>query len=83
MYDNDFSALTFEHNAVCVTADYGYNSPHNISVYNANRVKYPNGQLDGISGYAIQNVFHQGELDVNFPGMPPGPCMYSNAQLIV
>ncbi len=75
MYDNDFAQDTFERNAVCVTADYGINGPRNISVYNANRIKLPNGQLNVIEGYAIQNAIHEAELAVSFPGKAQGaPC---------
>jgi lipocalin len=75
MYDNDLAALTFEHNAVCVTADYAVNAPRNISVFNANRVKHPNGQLNTIEGYAIQSLLHEAELAVSFSGSAPGaPC---------
>ncbi len=74
MYNNDFSAFTFERNALCVTADYGLNAPHNISVYNAKRTGSPHGPLGGGHAYAIQNEFHQAELEVYFPGATPGSC---------
>ena len=39
----------------------------------------PNGQLDTISGYAIQNADHQAELEVFFPvtGGVGAPCLSS------
>eukprot|EP00042_Codosiga_hollandica_P029479 m.163442 g.163442 ORF g.163442 m.163442 type:complete len:196 (-) comp53083_c0_seq2:160-747(-) len=80
MYDNDFSALTYERNAVCVTADYGINSERNISVFNANRVKLPNGQLNTIVGYAIQSATVETELTVKFP-QTPEPAPYWIVQL--
>jgi lipocalin len=75
MYNNDYSALTFERNAVCVTADYGLNAPHNISVYDAQRTLSPRGPLSVARAYAIHNEFRQGELEVYFPGATPDPCM--------
>ena len=68
MYTDDVAV--FELGGVCVTADYGVNSAHNISVHNAQREKVPSGALIQVEAYAIQSETHPGELSVHFPGHP-------------
>ncbi|XP_071479449.1 uncharacterized protein [Diadema antillarum] len=71
MFTDFVVTSTFERNAVCVTADYGLNGPGNISVYNANREKTPDGDLNDIQGYAtVPDPSQPGKLEVKFDSVP-------------
>ncbi|XP_076454972.1 apolipoprotein D-like [Babylonia areolata] len=73
MYASESVALTFERNAVCVTADYGVSPDGRITVLNSDRVETVTGPLDTIHGYATKgNTI--GQLTVHLETVPvPAP----------
>jgi len=71
MYESKSVALTFERNAVCITADYGVNPNGTISVLNSDRLKQENGSLDIIHGYATKSDTI-GQLTVHLETVPVG-----------
>ncbi|CAM9744989.1 unnamed protein product [Phaeothamnion confervicola] len=75
MFTSIIPLVTFERNAVCVTADYSLNEDGSIAVVNANRVSDPtaDGELNTINGTAtVPDLDEPGQLVVSFDS---GPAM--------
>jgi len=74
MYGDLVIDETFEHNQVCITADYkiiANASIPTVSVLNAGRAKTPTGTAVNITGFATQpDASHPGSLRVHLKGTP-------------
>lgn len=77
MYADKFVFATFERNNLCVTADYGLKADGSISVFNAARLRTPDGKLTIINGTAtIPDPSEPGKLSVSFDSVGTAGAPY-------
>jgi len=82
VYSNEITSSQTQFNGTCVLADYGYNSPGNVSVHNWEHAQAPDGPVAQVYGYAVQNnPEYPGRLGVYFPSFGTVDAPYWVVQL--
>lgn len=76
MYADAFVLSTFEHDAVCATADYSLNDDGTVAVFNNERVGTVDGPYSNVTGTAVATD-EPGQFTVTFEDIPmPFPAPY-------